>query len=249
MFQGSDHVATGQHYRLVEDAGGEVTANANEDRTAFSETLPSNQLGLGLWLEADRMRSLKITEQGFGSERESAKQERQMRVENQPYGAAFLDGMTAAFDSSTCFPYAHSVMGSPDDLDAAQLADVQAFFKAHYGPNHATLVVSGDFEASETRRLIQTYYADIPRSATAAEVRCETSYAAGERTRQWPDPLATLPAVITSYRIPPHSDADSPALDLLARIAGQGASSRLERALKGGEHVAVQAASEAPGWS
>src|SRR4249919_3308103 len=117
MFRGSEHVADGQHYRLVDAAGGEVTANANEERSAFSETLPSNQLALGLWLEADRMRSLKINEQVYSHQRDQTKQERQARVDGQPYGAAFLDGITTAFDSTGCFGYAHSAMGSVDELD------------------------------------------------------------------------------------------------------------------------------------
>lgn len=243
MFRGSQHVASGQHYQLVEAAGGEVTAHTSEDRTAFSETLPSNQLALGLWLEADRMRSLTITEAGFSAERESTKQERQMRVDTQPYGAAFLDGMTVPFDTATCFPYSHSVMGSLDDLDAAQLEEVQAFFKLHYVPNNATLVVTGDFEPAEAKRLIQDYFADIPRGPPPPETRCDVNYAAGERTRQWSDPLASLPAVIVTYRVPPHSDPESRALQLLALIAGQGETSRLNRSLMRDQRVAVQTGS------
>src|SRR6185295_280285 len=142
MFHGSEHVADGQHYRLVDAAGGEVTANANEERSAFSETLPSNQLALGLWLEADRMRSLKINEQVFEGQKQQAQQERQMRVDNQPYGAAFLDGLTAAFDPTACFGYSHSVLGFPEDLENAQASDAEAFFKTHYVPNRATLTLT-----------------------------------------------------------------------------------------------------------
>src|SRR5947208_2715636 len=124
MFQGSEHVAKGEHVRLVEGSGGELNANTTEDRTAYYQTLPSNRLALGLWLEADRMRSLAVTEQNFTNQRDAVKEERRLRVDNQPYGAAFLDGLTSPFDSATCFPYAHSSIGSMDDLDAAEVSDV-----------------------------------------------------------------------------------------------------------------------------
>ena len=243
MFRGSEHVADGQHYQLVDAVGGETTANTTEDRAAFAETLPSNQLALGLWLEADRMRSLKITDQAFASQRDAVKQERQMRVDNQPYGSAFLDGVTTAFDSAACFPYAHSAMGSLDDLEGTELSDVQAFFQLHYTPSRATLTVVGDFEPAEARRLIQSYFADIPRGAPVPDVSCGVNYAVGEKTRQWQDPLANLPAVIVAYRTPAHADPDSRALQLLALVIGQGEGSRLQRALVREEHVAVQAAS------
>jgi predicted Zn-dependent peptidase len=241
MFRSSEHLAPGQQYSLVEGAGGELTANTSEDRTAFSETLPSEQLALGLWLEADRMRSFKVTEEAFGAERESVGQERQMRVEGQPYGAAFLDGIPGSFDSTACFSYSHSVLGSPEDLGSAQPSDVEAFFKLFFAPNQATLVVTGDLDAPQTKRLIETYFGDIPRGATPPEVHCDARYSGGERTQRWPDALANLPAVMVNYRIPPHADADAPALDLLGTIIGQGDNSRVSRSLKQEKKAAVQA--------
>jgi predicted Zn-dependent peptidase len=244
MYRGSEHVADGQHYQLLDAAGGETNGSANEERTAFFETLPSNRLALGLWLEADRMRSLKITEQIFSHQRDQTKQERQSRVDNQPYGAAFLDGITAAFDSAGCFAYAHSVMGSVDELDGMEVSEIQSFYKLHYVPNRATLVVAGDFDGPEARRLIQTYFADIARgTATVPDAPCKVNFAAGEKSQQWQDGLANLPAVIVSYRVPPHSDADARALQLLTQILGQGDGSRLHRALVNGDHSAAQAAS------
>src|SRR5437660_3434744 len=172
MFQGSEHVAKGEHVRLVEGSGGELNANTTEDRTAYYQTLPSNRLALGLWLEADRMRSLAVTEQNFTNQRDAVKEERRLRVDNQPYGAAFLDGLTSPFDSATCFPYAHSSIGSMDDLDAAEVSDVQGFFQAHYVPNNATLALVGDFDSPEARRLVQDYFGGVPRGPPTAEVSC-----------------------------------------------------------------------------
>ncbi|MBS1241166.1 MAG: peptidase domain protein, partial [Gemmatimonadetes bacterium] len=119
MFQGSANVAKGEHFQLVERAGGELNGSTAEDRTNYYQVLPSNRLNLGLWLEADRMRSLAITDSNFHNQREAVKEERRLRVDNQPYTGAIFEGMYALADSSTCFPYSHSVIGSMADLNAA----------------------------------------------------------------------------------------------------------------------------------
>src|SRR2546430_2222883 len=145
MFEGSAHVKKGEHFQLISRAGGSENGSTAEDRTNYYETIPSNRLNLALWLEADRMRSLAITDENFHNQRETVKEERRLRVDNQPYAPAFIDGMTWPFDSATCFAYAHTVIGSIDDLNAAQLSDAQAFFDTYYAPNNATPVVVGDF--------------------------------------------------------------------------------------------------------
>src|SRR5437762_218796 len=165
MFEGSAHVKKGEHFQLISRAGGSNNGSTAEDRTNYYETLPSNRLNLALWLEADRMRSLAITEENFHNQRETVKEERRLRVDNQPYSAAFVDGMTWPYDSTACFAYAHTVIGSMADLDAARLADVQAFFDTYYAPNNATLVVVGDFKPLELRRLVNQYFAGIPSHA------------------------------------------------------------------------------------
>jgi predicted Zn-dependent peptidase len=232
MFQGSAHVGKGQHFQLIERAGGVLNGTTNEDRTAYFEEVPSNRLNLALWLEADRMRSLAITEENFENQRQAVKEERRLRVDNQPYQPAFTEGVPLLYDSTSCFGYAHSVIGSMADLDAAKVSDVQAFFDQYYAPNNATLVVVGDFDPAEVRGLIRQYFGDIPRARTLAEpARCEYSFAVGPKRRVWEDPHANLPAVVIAYRLPPHRDADTPALTLLSTILGGGESSRLHRAL------------------
>jgi len=146
MFEGSAHVKKGEHFQLISRAGGSEDGSTAEDRTNYYETVPSNRLNLALWLEADRMRSLTITDENFHNQRETVKEERRLRVDNQPYSPAFIDGMTWPFDSAGCFAYAHTVIGSMDDLNAAQLPDVRAFFDTFYAPNNAALVVVGDFK-------------------------------------------------------------------------------------------------------
>ena len=229
MFQGSANVAKGEHFQLIERAGGELNGSTAEDRTNYFQVLPSNRLNLGLWLEADRMRSLAITDSNFHNQREAVKEERRLRVDNQPYTGAIFEGMYALADSTTCFPYSHSVIGSMADLNAAKVEDVQAFFNLYYRPNNAILTVAGDFDSADTKRLIETYFADIPRGANPAPVNCEPSFNAGQIHRVWPDSKATLPAVLVAFRIPEYQNPDSPALELLATILGQGESSRLNR--------------------
>ncbi len=241
MFQGSAHVAKGEHFQLVQRAGGNVNGTTNEDRTNYFETLPANRLNLGLWLEADRMRSLAITDQNFENQRETVKEERRLRVDNQPYAGAFVEGLTRAYDSTACFPYSHSVIGSMADLDAAQTPDVQAFFDLYYAPNNATLTLVGDFEPTEAKRLIAQYFGDIPRGAAPPPVECAGRYGGGPERLVWEDRLANLPAAIVAYRIPPHRDADTRPLTLLTTILGTGESSRLNRALVREQQVAAQA--------
>ncbi|PYO72832.1 MAG: peptidase M16 [Gemmatimonadetes bacterium] len=243
MFEGSAHVKKSEHGQLVERAGGNYNGSTAEDRTNYWETVPSNRLNLALWLEADRMRSLAITEQNFENQRQAVKEERRLRVDNQPYAAAFTDGLTWPFDSTSCFPYAHTVIGSMADLDGAKLPDVQAFFDTYYAPNNATLVVVGDFSPIELRRLVNEYFAGVPSHAAPEAPRCDASTAAakGPQRRDVHDAQANLDLVMRLYRIPEHRAADTPALEILNIILGQGESSRLNVSVVRREKAAVGA--------
>ena len=229
MFEGSAHVKKSEHGQLVERAGGNYNGSTAEDRTNYYETVPSNRLNLALWLEADRMRSLAITQDNFENQRQAVKEERRLRVDNQPYAAAFSDGLTWPFDSTSCFPYAHTVIGSMADLDAAKLPDVQAFFDTYYAPDNATLVVVGDFYALELRRLVNQYFAGVPSHPAPEAPRCDASTASakGPQRREVHDAQANLDLVMRLYRIPEHRNPDTPALEILNIILGQGESSRL----------------------
>jgi len=241
MFQGSANVKKGEHPQLVSRAGGSLNGSTTYDRTNYFETLPSNRLNLGLWLEADRMRSLAVNDSNFHNQREAVKEERRLRVDNQPYSAAIVEYANLAFDSTSCFPYAHSVIGSMEDLNAAKTEDVQAFFKQYYAPNNATLTVVGDFDPAEAKRLIDQYFGPIPSGAQPPPVACDQKFNTGTIRRRVTDTKATLPATLQVYRIPAYSHADTPALELLATILGQGESSRLNRSLAREAKAAVQA--------
>jgi predicted Zn-dependent peptidase len=172
------------------------------------------------------------------------KEERRLRVDNQPYAPAFIEGITLPFDTTSCFSYSHSVIGSMDDLNAAEVEDVQAFFDLYYAPNNATLTIVGDFEPSEVRDLVKTYFGDIPRAADPPRPTCKVQFAQGARVRNWEDPLANLPGVVLIFPTPAHREADSRPLQFLASILGAGESSRLNRALVREAKTAVQSAAQ-----
>ena len=239
MFEGSAHAPKGLHSHLIESAGGRDNASTAEDRTNFYETVPSNYLNVVLWLEADRMRSLTVTDETFHNQRETVKEERRLRVDNEPYGELFADGLTWPFDSATCFPYAHSVIGSMANLDAATLPDVKEFFETYYAPNNATLVVSGDFRVLELRRLVNQYFAGVRPHAAPPPTACVYRLSPGLQHRTLTDRHAKLPAAVRIYRVPPHDDPDTPALELLNIILGDGESSRLNVAVVRREKAAL----------
>jgi predicted Zn-dependent peptidase len=241
MYQGSANVEKAEMMQLVERAGGQMNASPNEDRTQYYQTLPSNRLNLGLWLEADRMRSLAITQENLDNQREAVKEERRMRLENQPYAWIGFEAPYTTYDSTTCFPYAHSTVGSMDDLNAAGVEDVQEFFDLYYAPTNATLTVVGDLDPPEARALIQQYFGDIPAAETPPTPVCGWSVGTEAQEIVHPDPLANLPMVAVAYRLPAHNDDDSPALSLLDLILGSGESSRLNRALVREQQSALQA--------
>ena len=231
MFQGSANVKKAEHFKLVEGAGGSLNGSTQADRTNYFDLLPSNRLNLGLWLEADRMRSLAVTQANLDNQREAVKEERRLRFDNQPYVGIFVDSLAIIYDRGSCFSYGHSLVGSMADLNAAQIEDVQAFFRQYYAPNNATLVVVGDFAPADARQLISQYFGDVQRVPDPPPVQCDQTFNAGAIRRRAVDKNATIPAVLAFYLVPPVSSADYPALELLSTILGQGESSRLNRAV------------------
>ena len=243
MFQGSANVKKGEYFQFVEGAGGSLNGSTQADRTNYFEVLPSNRMNLGLWLEADRMRSLAVNQANLDNQREAVKEERRLRFDNQPYIGIFVDSLSMIYDRAGCFAYGHSLVGSMADLNAAKIEDVQAFFKQYYAPNNATLVVVGDFAPSEAKQLITQYFDGIERVPDPPPVQCDQAFNGGAIRRRAIDKNATIPAVLSFYRIPSVSSADYPALELLSTILGQGESSRLNRAVvrEAKAAVAVQA--------
>ena len=242
MFQGSANVKKAEHGQFVERAGGTLNGSTQPDKTNYYNEVPSNRLNLALWLEADRMRSLAITPENLHNQQEAVKEERRLRVDNQPYFGAFVDSLPTMFDRQSCFAYSHSVIGSMDDLNAATVVDVKAFFDLYYAPNNAILVITGDFQPAQARQLVRDYFSGIPRGQQPPAVTCAPQAATGrEVVKRIPDRNATIPAVLMAYRAVPPSHADYPALELLSTIVGGGESSRLNRALVREAKLAVAA--------
>jgi zinc protease len=228
MFKGSKNVEPEGHPSYISSVGGQSNAYTNEDATVFWETVPSQYLPLILWLEADRMASLRIDEKAFKNEREVVKEERRMRIENQPYGR--LQEIIAD-QTFTVHPYKHPVIGSMKDLDAASVDDVREFFQTYYVPNNATAVLVGDFDSKEALALVTQYLGrvpkadkpiprDIPKEPEQTKEKVVTLH------DEW-----TLPAVVVAHHITYDGNKDSYPLHIASKILSDGQSSRIYRKL------------------
>ena len=229
MFQGSANVGKGEHFSLIINRGGSANGTTSNDRTNYFETLPSNELALGLWLEADRMRSLAITQENFENQRMTVMEERRQRIDNQPYIPSMLRINELAYGDY--WAYAHSTIGDMQDLLDAPLEAVQEFFDTYYAPNNAVLSISGDFDTDEAMQLVEKYFGDIPARATPAYVEPAPPEQTAERTETMYDANATLPAFHLAYHIPADRSPDHYALEILALSLGDGESSRLYQTL------------------
>ncbi|MGI3017087.1 M16 family metallopeptidase [Shewanella algae] len=224
MFQGSEHVADEQHFKIVTEAGGTLNGTTNTDRTNYFETVPSNQLEKMLWLESDRMGYLlpALTDKKFEVQRETVKNERAQRIDNRPYGR-MNERFNQAFYPAG-HPYSWPVIGWPEDLDRATSDDVRHFFQRWYGPNNATLTIGGDIDTAQTLAWVSKYFGDIPKGpevATDAKplVTLDKSrYISMEDNVHLPLIRIAFPTVYARHQ-------DEAALDLLANILGGGKTS------------------------
>jgi zinc protease len=240
MFKGSAHVPAEEHSRIIEAVGGFDNAETTDDTTNFFETFPSNYLERVVWLEADRMGSLNVSEENFKSEREVVKEERRVRIENQPYGYLQEDLRAAAF---TVHGYHHTPIGSMEDLDKATIQDVRDFFNTFYKPNNATLVIVGDFDSTQALEWANKYFDGIPASAKPIpRLDNPEPPQTAERVVKKSYSNTPLPAVVIGYKVPPRYAPDAYPLDLASNILAGGESSRLYQTLVYKEQIAVQAA-------
>jgi predicted Zn-dependent peptidase len=235
MFQGSANVEKGEHFSLIINRGGDANGTTSNDRTNYFETLPANELALGLWLEADRMRSLAITQENFENQRMTVMEERRQRIDNQPYIPSMLRINELAYGDY--WPYAHSTIGDMQDLIDAPLEAVQEFFNTYYAPNNAVLSISGDFDADDAVRLVDKYFGGIPAQQTPVYSEPAPPNQSAERTETMYDANATLPAFHLAYHIPPSRTPDHYALEMLASVLGDGESSRLYQTLVKGKEI------------
>ena len=241
MFKGSKNVRADQHPSLITSVGGQSNAFTDEDSTVYWETVPAQYLPLVLWLEADRMASLDVSEEKFTTERDVVKEERRMRYENQPYGALPELIYDKAF---TTHPYKHQTIGTMKDLEAASIDDVRAFHDTYYVPNNATVAIVGDFDTERAKALVEQYLGLVPRGKSVPrDIPQEPTHKAEERftvTEPWP-----LPAVVVSYHITFDGHPDSYPLHILDKILSDGDSSRIYRSLVYEKQMALAAFGEA----
>ena len=238
MFRGSANVGPEEHMRYVREAGGQINASTNFDRTIYWQTIPSNHVERVLWLEADRMASLVVNEENFKKEREVVKEERRLRFENPPYGMLAEWVLNATFQ---VYPYKYLPIGSMEDLNAATVADVKAFFDTYYVPNNATLIVVGDIDPKVTLEQIRQHFDKIPRSKGVPTVTAVEPPQKELRVINKTDPKAPLPAVASAFKLPSNGHADIYALQIAFDILSTGESSRLYRKLVYEEQSAVAA--------
>jgi predicted Zn-dependent peptidase len=228
MFQGSANVGKGEHMLLIQDNGGTMNGTTNQDRTNYFETVPANQLEMALFLESDRMRSLDISQTNLDNQRAVVQEEKRQSYDNQPYGQMSETVDALAYSS---FAYQHTTIGSMEDLNAASLEDVRAFFKTYYAPNNACMAVVGDFNEGAAKKLIQKYFGGIPRQEPPPPVDVAEQPIGGEKRKEIADKLARLTRFEIAYKTVSGDNPDSFALQLLGSILSSGRTSRLYNAI------------------
>ena len=243
MFKGSENVGPGEHFYTVFSNGGTMNGTTNKERTLYFETMPANQLEAAVFLEADRMRSLAIVKDNLDNQRNAVQEERRQGRDNQPYGHTEDAIDEQAFDNPA---YKHSVIGSMDDLNAASTEDVAAFFQTYYAPNNAIVAVAGDVTTARVRDFARKYFESIPAQPGPPPVDISQPPQGGERRLALEDPLARLPRIDITYRIPPNVSPDDDPIDVLNRVLSGGRSSRLYESIVRQKQLAVNIGAFAP---
>ena len=241
LFQGSAHVGANEHFELVQRAGGTLNGSTWLDRTNYFETLPSHHLELALWLEADRMDALlpAMTQEKLDTQRDVVMNERRWSVDNQPYGT-WWERLPALCHPPT-HPFHHSLIGSMEDLAAASLDDIAAFFRTFYTPDNAVLTIAGDFDATEARAMVEKHFGAVPRGTGRPPLPpMELPRTFGGWTREVVEDDVMLPRVFLAFRSPVFGASDYYAGSVCAAVLGMRRGSRLYRALVREREVASE---------
>jgi predicted Zn-dependent peptidase len=238
MYQGSENVGKGEHMLLVQNNGGGMNGTTNTDRTTYFQTLPKNQIDLGLFIEADRMRSLVINQANLDNQRNAVQEERRIGIDNAPYGKTFEAVDETAYDN---FAYKHSVIGSMADLSAATVEDVAGFFKTYYAPNNAVVTLVGDFNTQEALAKVKKYFESIPQQKAPPPVDMTEPAQKAERRKALEDAFARQSRLDVAYKGPAGNTPDWYALSVLGRVLATGQSSRLYQKFVKEKEVATNA--------
>lgn len=238
LFEGSENIARGEFDDYISRAGGTNNANTWYDRTYYYEVLPSNQLALGLWLESERMLHAKVENVGIETQRQVVKEERRLRVDNQPYGKLLEETMMRLYNKH---PYQHSVIGSMEHLDAAVEADYKQFYADFYRPDNAILSIAGDLDIEQTKKLIDAYFKDIPRGKGEIYRPKIVEPELKKEVRDTVYDNVQLPAVVMAYKVPAQGTPDYYAVQMLSTLLSQGQSSRMQKQIVDEQQKAVMA--------
>jgi zinc protease len=242
LFQGSAHVGSNEHFELIQRAGGTLNGSTWLERTNYFETIPSNELALALWLEADRMGELlpAMTQEKLDTQRDVVKNERRWSVDNQPYGTMLEKMQELVFPAS--HPFQHSLIGSMEDLSAASLDDIAQFFATFYTPDNAVLSITGDFDPTEARKLVSDYFGPIPRGAGKPSLPpMNLPPVFGEQLREVVYDDVSLPRLFMAFRTPVFGSEKYYAASVASAVLGLRKGSRLHRSLVRERQVAADA--------
>lgn len=242
LFQGSEHVEANEHFELVQRAGGTLNGSTWLERTNYFETVPSNQLELALWLEADRMGALlpAMTQKKLDTQRDVVKNERRWSVDNQPYGTWWEKLPALAFPE--WHPFHHSLIGSMEDLSEASLEDVEQFFRTYYTPDNAVLSIAGDFDSAEARSLVERHFGAIPRGTEKPPLeRMDLPATFGGVLREVVEDDVSLPRLYTAFRSPVFGSAGYYVASVAAAVIGMRRGSRFYRKLVREKQIAADA--------
>ena len=226
LFEGSENIERGEFFKYIENAGGTNNANTSNDRTFYYEVLPSNQLELGLWLESERLMHAKIDTIGVETQNEVVKEEKRLRIDNQPYGSFLAEMNKRAFKEH---PYRWTTIGEMEHLDAATLDEFMDFYHKFYVPENAILSIAGDINIAETKKLVEAYFGPIPRGKNKIEPVSIIEPPLANEIRDTVYDNIQLPGVMMAYRIPEAGTEDFYAIELMSMILSQGESSRLNK--------------------
>lgn len=251
LFEGSENIERGEYMKLVQNNGGVINANTSFDRTFYFETLPSNKLEQGMWMESERMLHAKIDDIGLETQRKVVKEEKKQRYENTPYGRL----LEQIFKNSyTVHPYQWTPIGEAQYIDQAKLPEFMDFYKTFYVPDNATLSVGGDINITQAKSWIEKYFGTIPRgSKPIVRPTIKEPVQTAEKRVTFYDKVQ-LPAVVFAYHAPSQGTADAYALEMLGQILSEGKSSRLQKQVVDKQQKAVAAGafslpSEDPGMT
>ncbi len=238
LFEGTKNIARGEWFNIVSANGGSNNANTTQDRTYYYETFPSNNLELALWMESERMLHPVINQIGVDTQNEVVKEEKRTRIDNAPYGKIiYSTGINKyVFDKH---PYANSVIGSMEDLNAAQLDEFKAFFDKYYKPNNAVLVVAGDINKEDTKVLVKDYFGAIPSGPEVERVKIEEDPITETIVATEYDDNIQIPAKLFVYRTPSMKDRDAYVLDMISSLLTDGKSSRMYKNMVDDKKIAL----------